>query len=47
MSWQDNLMNNLLVVAILLALAIIVYCGIKKVTLTEVLRQIKEGLKNE
>jgi hypothetical protein len=44
MVWQSNLFNNLLVVFILTALAVIVYCSVKKVTLLELFKDIKEIL---
>ena len=40
MVWQQNLMNNLLVIGILLGLFIIIYCKIKGVTLIDVFREI-------
>lgn len=43
MTWQENLFSNLLVISILLALAVIVYCKIKDVSLGELIRQIKES----
>lgn len=42
MTWQQNLFSNLLVVFILLALAAIVYCHVRKITLIELAKEIKE-----
>ncbi len=44
MSWQENLFNNLLVVGILLALTIIMYCKIAKKNLTDVFLEIKAAM---
>lgn len=43
MAWQENLFSNLLVVGILLALFIIVYCKMKNITLPELIKEIKEA----
>ncbi len=43
MTWQNNLFSNLLVVSILLALALIVYCKIKNTTVIELIKEIKDA----
>lgn len=40
--WQQNLLSNLLVIGILLALFIIIYCKVKDITFPEFFRQVKE-----
>jgi hypothetical protein len=40
--WQQNLLNNLIVVFVLLALAAIIYCKVKKITMVELFKEIKE-----
>jgi len=47
MGWQSNLFNNLLVVSILLSIVLMIYCSIKKVTLIELIKNIKEAIKDE
>ena len=42
--WQENLLSNLLVWAILIALFITMYCKIKKITMIEMIKEIKEML---
>jgi len=42
--WQENLFNNLLVVAILLTLGIIVYCRVTNKTLLDVFQEVKAML---
>lgn len=42
MTWQQNLLNNLIVISILLSLAIIVYTKVKNITLVEFAKEIKE-----
>jgi len=44
MTWQTNLFNNLLVVSILLALGLMIYCKIAGTTLKELIVQIREAL---
>jgi len=43
MTLSENLFNNLLVVGILGSLVVIIYCKIKKKTLTEVIQEVREG----
>jgi len=45
--WQQNLIDNLIVIFILFALFIIGYCKIKNQTLLDVLKQIKQAFSNE
>lgn len=45
--WQQNLMSNLLVVFVLLALFIIVYTKIKQITLMEMIREIRGGFSEQ
>jgi len=45
--WQENLFNNLLVVFILIALGLIMYCKIRRKSLSEVITEIKEALRVE
>lgn len=42
MTWQENLFSNLLVIFILLALAIIIYCRVTGKTMLDVFRDIKK-----
>ncbi len=42
MGWQENLINNLIVVLVLLSIAAIVYCKVKKITMVELFKEIKE-----
>lgn len=45
--WQSNLMSNLLVVFVLLALFIIIYTKIKKITLTEMIQEVRGGFSEQ
>ena len=45
--WQENLFNNLIVVIVLGSLAGIVYCKVKKQTMGEVIKDIREGMSSE
>jgi hypothetical protein len=47
MPWSENLLNNLIVVFVLGALALIIYCKIKKQTIGEVIKDIRDGMKGE
>lgn len=40
-AWQENLFSNLLVVGILLALGVIIYCRVTHKSLTDVFLEIK------
>ena len=42
MTWQNNLLNNLLVVSILATIALIIYLKVKSITLIDFYKQIKE-----
>jgi len=42
MTWQENLFSNLLVVSILGSLAAIIYCKVRKITMVELFKEIKE-----
>lgn len=42
MVWQENLLNNILVLSILLGLFIIIYCKVTKRTLTEAVKELNE-----
>jgi len=42
--WQENLFNNLIVVIVLGSLAAIVYCKVKKQTMGEVIKDIREAI---
>ena len=42
--WQENLLSNLLVWAILVTLFAIMYCKIKKITMVEMFKEIREIL---
>ena len=44
MTWQENLFSNLLVIFILLTLAVIIYCRVKGVTITELVKDIREAM---
>jgi len=46
-TWQQNLFSNLLVIFILLALFIIIYCKIKGQTLLDIFRGLKEAMSPE
>ena len=43
-TWQENLFSNLLVVFILVTLVAIVYCKVKKITMVELFKEIREVL---
>lgn len=43
MAWQDNLLSNLLVLFILFALFVIIYCRMKNVTLLQLIKDLKEA----
>jgi hypothetical protein len=45
--WQENLLNNLIVIFVLLALAIIAYCKIRNKTLLDVIKEVREGFNGE
>lgn len=45
MAWQDNLFNNLIVVAVLFTLFVIVYCKIKKKTVGDLIKELREAIK--
>ncbi len=47
MTWQTNLMNNIIVVAIIIGLIVIVYCKITHKNLKDVISEIREGLADE
>ena len=47
MGFQQNLFNNLIVIFVLLALFIIIYCKIKGQTLLDVFRDIREAVSPE
>ena len=42
--WQQNLLNNLIVIVVLIALFIIVYCRIKNQTLLDIIRDLREAM---
>jgi len=42
MTWQENLLNNILVIGILLIIFSIIYCRVKGVTMVELFKEIKE-----
>jgi len=43
-AWQSNLFQNLIVIFVLLALAIIVYAKVSGKTLPEIIKDIKEAI---
>jgi len=45
--WKYNLMSNLLVIFILLALFIIIYTKVKRITLTEMIQEIRGGFSEQ
>lgn len=45
--WQENLLNNLIVIIVLLSLAAIVYCKVKKQTIGEVIKDLRDAMKGE
>jgi len=42
--WQDNLISNLLVLGILIGLGVIIYCHLKKITLPELFKELREAI---
>jgi len=42
--WQENLFNNLLVLAIFLTLGIMIYCKITKKTLIDLIGEWRESM---
>jgi len=44
MGFSENLFNNLIVIFVLLALFIIVYCKIKNQTLLDIFRDLREAM---
>lgn len=42
--WKENLLNYLIVIVVLLALAVIIYCKVKKQTLLDVIRDLREAM---
>ena len=47
MTWQENLFSNLLVLFILGALVVIVYCKVKNVTMGELFKELREAMADE
>jgi hypothetical protein len=47
MTWQENLFNNLLTVFVLLSIAIIAYCKVKKITFIEFIKSFQELKEDE
>lgn len=45
--WQQNLMNNLLVLIILGSLIVIIYCKVAKKTLKDLILEVRGGMSNE
>ena len=45
--WQENLLNNLIVIFVLIAIFLIIYCKISKKTIGEVIKDIKGAISNE
>ena len=45
--WQENLLNNLLVFAILGSLAVVIYCKVAKKTLKDLIIDIRGATENE
>lgn len=41
--WQQNLLNNLLVVGILFGIGLIIYCKVTDKTIGEIINDIKDG----
>jgi len=44
MVWQENLLSNLLVWVILFTLFAIIYCKLKRITMIEMFKEIREIL---
>ncbi len=47
MGWQENLISNLIVFIILGSIMVIVYCKVSGKTLTDLIRDIREGFSDE
>jgi len=45
MAWRENLFNNLIVVAVLGSLFVIVYCKVKKKTVGDLIKELREAMK--
>lgn len=45
--WSQNLFSNLLVVGVLLALAIIIYCKVTNKTIGELIKDLRSVMKGE
>lgn len=45
--WQQNLLNNLLVLLILGSLIVIIYCKVAKKTLVELIKEIRGSMSDE
>jgi len=41
MVWQNNLIQNLLVIIILLSIFVIIYCKVKNTTLSEIIKDLR------
>ncbi len=46
-TWQQNLFSNLLTVFILFSLTLIVYLKMTRKTMVELIKEIREGFKDE
>jgi len=46
-AWQDNLFSNLLVLFIILALFVIIYCKVAGKSLLDVIKDIRGGFSSE
>ena len=44
MTWQNNLMSNIITVGILLALGVIIYCKVTNTTLKELILSVREAM---
>lgn len=44
MTWQQNLMNNLIVVIVLGGIFVILYCRVKNQTLLDIIKDLREGM---
>ena len=42
--WQDNLLNYAIVITVLLALFIVIWCKVKNQSLTEMIRDLREAM---
>jgi len=42
LSWQENLISNLIAVIVLATLGIIIYCKVQKKNLVDVFKELKE-----